>query len=364
MYLLGFSVAKPICNPKLSTQHSKLYLYTMPIPYVSILLPVYNGEATLRGAVDSLLGQDYAQFELLLVDNASTDGTAEIIREYANRDVRVRALYEPRQGIAFALNHGLREAKGRYVARMDADDVSLPGRLRRQVDFLDQHPEIGMVAGLVEYDTAAAVSEGYAEYVKQLNRWDTEERMYRHRFVESPFAHPSVMFRKALVDTYGYYTETGNEPEDYELWLRWYRHGVRMAKLPHPVLRWVDSPGRLSRVASYCSAEALDGLRYRYLAQWLKEQKNLPPLYIWGGGKLANAKMKLLQTLSGIPIAGIIDLREKKNTPLPHICYLDLPEPGNVFVVSMVSNRGKYQEIDAFLMQRGYVCGRDYVLAQ
>lgn len=335
------------------------------LPIVSILLPVHNGAATLRRAMDSLLEQHYPHFELLVVDNASTDETPAILNEYVALDARVRTLHEPRKGIAFALNHGLRVAQGKYIARMDADDVSLPMRLERQVDFLERHPETGLVSGLVEYAGTGTESEGYQEYVHQLNRWNSPSRMYHYRFVESPLVHPSVLFRKTLVDAYGPYTEA-DEPEDYELWLRWYGHGVRMDKLNEPVLRWHDSPTRLSRIDERCSAEALDRVRYRYLARWLmlRNANGLPPLYVWGGGKLATRKMQLLESLSGIPVAGIIDIKEKKDTYLPHIHYLNIPEPGAIFVVSMVSNRGKYQEIDDFLKQRGYVGERDYVLAQ
>lgn len=332
---------------------------------VSILLPVHNGGSTLRRAVDSLLHQTYADFEVLLVNNASSDNTGQIIQAYVKSDARVRSLFEPRKGIAFALNHGLRAARGKYIARMDADDVSFPDRLRKQVNFLEQHAEIGLTAGLVEF-CGNSNSQGYAEYVRLLNALQTEDELYRHRFVESPFAHPSVLFRKELTDLYGPYTEA-DEPEDYELWLRWFRHGVRMAKLPEPVLQWHDSPTRLSRTDIRCSAEAFDRVRYRYLALWLQHRQQtagLKPLYVWGGGKLANRKMKLLEQLSGIPVAGIIDLKAKKDTALPHIHYADLPEPGNLFVVSMVSNRGKYREIDAFLQQRGYRAGQDYILAQ
>lgn len=335
-----------------------------PVP-VSILLPVHNGGLTLRRAVDSLLEQTYPDFEILLVNNASTDHTADIINDYAQQDARVRGLCEPQKGIAFALNHGLRAARGKYIARMDADDVSLPRRLQVQVDFLEQHPGTGLISGQVEF-CGGADSQGFAAYVQHLNAWQTEEELYRHRFVESPFAHPSVLFRKALIDAYGFYTEA-DEPEDYELWLRWFSHGVRMAKVPEPVLQWYDSPARLSRTDMRCSAEAFDRVRYRYLARWLQRHQQthgLKPVYVWGGGKLAKRKMKRLEQLSGIPVAGIIDLKAKTDTVLPHIHYLDLPEPGHLFVVSMVSNRGKYREIDAFLQQRGYVPERDYILAQ
>ena len=331
---------------------------------VSVLLPVHNAAGTLKRAVDSMLGQGFGDFELLLVDNASTDDTPAITQSLAAADSRVRLLQESKQGISFALNHGLRHARGRYVARMDADDVSLPGRLQKQVDFMEQHPPVGLVGGLVEFHSDLPDAQGYAEYVRQLNTWQTPDELYRYRFVESPFAHPSVLFRRELIEQFGFYTEA-EEPEDYELWLRWFHHNVPMAKLAEPVLHWNDSAARLSRTDPRCSPEAFDRVRYRYLAQWLQPRlEQLPPIYVWGGGKLASRKMKALQTHGNIPIAGIIDIKEKKHTSLPLLHFSQLPPLGEIFVVSMVSNRGKYLEIEQYLQERGYQFERDFVLAQ
>lgn len=333
----------------------------MQTPLLSCVLPCFNAEATLERALRSL-SEDPVDFpaEILFVDNASTDGSADIARKLAVADNRIRILHEPVKGIAYALNRGLAEARGRYIARMDADDFSLPGRLQKQVNYLEQHPHIGLVSGLVEFEGNVSDALGYAEYVRQLNTWQTEEELYRYRFVESPFAHPSVLFRRELIDRYGPYT-INDEPEDYELWLRWFAAGVRMAKLPEPVLRWYDSPGRLSRSHVHYAAEAFDRVRYRYLADWLRQKRaDLPPLYVWGGGKLATRKMKVLETLTGIPVRGIIDIKEKAG----HLHFSNLPPAGEIFVLSLVSNRGKYLEIENYLRERGYVAERDYVLAQ
>lgn len=329
---------------------------------VSVILPVYNAEQTIRRAVDSILSQTGCNFELLIIDNASTDGTPNIIHQLAQHDARIRLLYEPKQGIAFALNLGLKNANGIYIARMDADDISFPKRLEKQCEFLDRNADIGLVSGLVEFVGDEARSKGFSEYVTQLNAWKTNDDMYKYRFVESPFAHPSVMFRKSLVDTFGYYSEE-NIPEDYELWLRWFSQDVQVAKLERLVIQWTDSPERLSRTDERCSAEAFDTVRYNYLAKWFEQNMPTKPIYVWGGGILANKKMKLFEAVSGIRISGIIDLHQRENSPIPHIHFSNLPPAGEIFIISMVSNRGKYIEIEQYLESKGYVYEVDFILA-
>lgn len=328
-------------------------------PAVSILLPFHNAEAFFHRAIRSVIDQSFASWELVLVNNASADNSLSIAQ--STNDPRIKIIDEPVKGIAFALNTGLRHCSGRYIARMDADDVMLPERLELQAKFLDEHPHIGLVSGLVEFVSQVEDARGYEAYVQQVNAWRTEDEIRHHRFVESPFAHPSVMFRKELVEKYGGY-DTSGVPEDYELWLKWMDKGVRMQKLAVPVLQWRDHPNRLSRTHANYSAEAFDRARCSYLARWLKERAaHLPPLYVWGGGKLARRKIKLLEE-HGVRIKGLIDVKPL-NTSLPFIHYRELPSPGKIFIISMVSNRGRYAEIRDYLTARGYVMEKNFMLA-
>ena len=117
-----------------------------PAPLVSVLMTVYNGQRFLTEAIDSILAQTFSDFEFIIVDDGSMDGTARIIREYASRETRIQFLQlERNRGQAVALNHGLELARGKYITRMDCDDISLPQRLQKQVDFLNAHPEIGVL---------------------------------------------------------------------------------------------------------------------------------------------------------------------------------------------------------------------------
>ncbi|MCY3779183.1 MAG: glycosyltransferase family 2 protein [Chloroflexi bacterium] len=129
------------------------------MPLVSVIMPVYNGEKYLAEAIESILAQSFADFELLVVDDASQDGSVEVIRSYENLDDRIRFFqHERNMGHGTTLNTGLAEATGAYIATMDCDDVSLPVRLEKQVNFLESHPGIGAVgtcARVVNHDLTA-----------------------------------------------------------------------------------------------------------------------------------------------------------------------------------------------------------------
>jgi hypothetical protein len=170
------------------------------------------------------------------------------------------------------------------------------------------------------------------------------------------------MFRKTLIDTFGDYTEE-DVPEDYELWLRWLNRGVSMRKLDEPVLIWNDSKHRLSRIHNQYSQEAFDKIRYHYLAEWLKKNlNNSLEIYVWGGGKKANQKIKTLLGNITLDIKGIIDVKPTHSIA-NRIHYTEIPPPGNIFIISMVSNRGKYAEIESFLNSKGYQIEKDFILA-
>ncbi|MFM7100208.1 MAG: glycosyltransferase family 2 protein, partial [Verrucomicrobiota bacterium] len=157
-------------------------------PRVSILLPVRNGMATLARALDSLRGQTLPDWELVAVDDGSADGTGEFLQAAARRDPRIRVFSRPAQGLVPALNAGLAVARAPAVARMDADDEMLPTRLERQADWLERHPDVGLVSCRVEFGGDRASAAGYARHVDWLNAQLTPEEMALRRFVEAPVA--------------------------------------------------------------------------------------------------------------------------------------------------------------------------------
>lgn len=331
------------------------------VPTVSVLLPVHNAAATLAAALDSIVAQSFTDWELLLINNASTDESPAIAQRWAECDPRIKLLHEPRIGIAHALNTGLAKAKGKYIARMDADDVSHPERLAKQVAHLDTHPEIGVLGTRTAFASTMPESRGMQAFVLWQNELITPHRHYVKRFVDVPLAHPTVLFRHELVEQYGGY-DTGPQPEDHELWLRWMDAGVRFAKLPEELLTWNDHAGRLSRTHANYSVDAFFSTKAKWLAQWLKRSLNGRPVIIAGTSNLCRDRAAMLEA-EGITIGAFTDVKTREVPGYAFIPHEQLPPAGETFIVSFISQRGTGDRIAEFLSSQGLVEGVDFVLA-
>ena len=204
-------------------------------PSVSVVLPVWNAERYLAGAIESVLAQSFADFELLIVDDGSTDGSGASIRRY--RDHRIRHIENDKNlGVTRSLNLALERARGRYVARMDADDLCAPERLERQVAFLDAHRDVALVASRARWIDAHGTEIGVIDTPVD---GETLCRRLRRR---NCIVHGSVMIRSEVVREVGGYDESMERAEDYDLWLRLAeRH--RIAVLPDLLYSWREHAG-------------------------------------------------------------------------------------------------------------------------
>lgn len=337
--------------------------FMAPMPAVSVLLPVRNAVATIARAVESIRRQTLPGWELVAVDDGSTDGTCEWLRAAAHAEPRLRVVEQPASGLVAALNAGLAVARGGFIARMDADDECHPERLATQAEYLAAHPAVGLVSCLVGYGGDRVANTGYALHVDWLNTLVTPEQIALNRFVESPFAHPSVMFRREVAERHGGYRD-GDFPEDYELWLRWVEAGVAMAKVPRELLTWHDAPGRLSRTDPRYDPEAFFRVKAAYLARHLV-RIGRTDVWVWGAGRHTRKRAALLAT-HGVRLAGYIDVDAKKTGKrvggVPVIGPEDLPSPGRIFVLGYVSKRGAREQTRGELTQRGYGEGRDFLM--
>lgn len=333
---------------------------------VSVTIPCYNAEATLPACLDSVLAQTLADFELVCIDDGSTDSTADILREYARRDSRVRPLPLPHGGVALAAMAGIDAAKGRYVARMDADDLMLPQRLAAQAAFLDANPDTGLVGCRVRFGGDRGQAGGYAHYVDWTNTLLTHGDIANSRFVELPVPNPSIMFRRELVAEHGGYLQ-GGFPEDYELQLRWLERGVGMAKVDAELMVWNDPPTRLTRNDPRYDPDAFYRVKAAYLARWLAANNpHHPAVHILGAGRPTRKRADMLEE-HDIRINAYYDLDPRKvghvirDKPVMH--RSGVPEPGKAFLISYVASRGAREDIAGFLSGRGYVLGRDWIAA-
>lgn len=334
-------------------------------PVVSVLLPVFNAAGTVRAAIRSIQHQTLSDWELLVVDDGSTDGSAELAAAQAAADQRVSVLRQPHAGLVATLEAGMQAARGRYIARMDADDVSYPERLALQAEFLDWNQDVGLVGGLVEYGGDATANQGYALHVDWINSLVKPADIALNRFIESPFAHPSVMFRRNLVDRHDGYRD-GPFPEDYELWLRWLGAGVEMGKVPRRLLIWNDSPARLSRTDPRYDAEAFFAVKAGYLARAVKPLLKGRQLWVWGAGRPTRKRAEAL-TGHGLAIHGYIDIDPEKCGKMLHGRQVAEPErmpgPHEALVLGYVTKRGARELIREALHARGFVEGRDFWMA-
>ncbi len=183
----------------------------MENPLVTVLMPVYNGEKYLREAIESILNQTFTDFEFLIINDGSTDNTKEIILSY--NDKRIRYIEnETNIKLIDTLNKGIKLAKGKYIARMDCDDISLPKRLEKQVDFMERNPDITVCGTHLK-----TIGSGIASVWKTA---ETQEEIICNMLFNSPMNHPTVVFRKEELGDYLYYSKDYPHAEDYELWFR------------------------------------------------------------------------------------------------------------------------------------------------
>ncbi|MCB9795602.1 MAG: glycosyltransferase [Alphaproteobacteria bacterium] len=265
---------------------------------MSWLIPVRDGGPWLQAAVDSAAAQLGPADELLVVDDGSQDGAAQALRPHPG----LRRLYQPASGIVAALERGRAEARGRFLARLDADDLALPGRIEAQVAALEADPRLGAVGGRAEIFAAGEVPEGMRRYVEGLNALTD---LHARLLIESPLFHPSVTLRAEAVAEVGGYAQ-GDFPEDYALWLDLAAAGWRLARLDRPVLALRDHPHRLTRTDPRYSREAFRDARQRYLdATCLREPRRVG---IWGAGRTARAWCDRLQA-RGHLVALVVDQR-------------------------------------------------------
>jgi hypothetical protein len=249
---------------------------------------------------------------------------------------------------------------------MDADDLCHSERLQRQVEHLDANANLGVSSCCVAFGGDRELRAGYARYVDWTNGLITHEQMALARFRESPLAHPSVMFRRSLVEKFGAYRE-GSFPEDYELWLRWFEQGVRFEKLKDELLTWNDPSDRLSRSHENYTPENFFRIKAPYLARWLaKNNPHHPEIIVVGAGRVTRRRVESLLD-EGIRVSLWVDLDPKKIGQRYHgakvVHHDDLPNPGQGFVVPCVSAIGAPEAIRAFLLGRDFVPGLHFIEA-
>ena len=287
-------------------------------PLVSALMTVRDGAATVDEAVASVLAWRGACLELVVVDDGSEDDTAERLRAWQERDQRVRLLSRPRSGLVPALEAGRSQCRGRFIARMDADDISCAQRLERQLPLLRADAGLAVVDGQVSlFRDHGPVPEGMRVHEAWINAIIEPEAFERALSIESPVVHPAATFRRAAVEAIGGYRSearcpgfgTGPVPEDYDLWLRLHAAGWRFRKVPEVLVRMRDRPERLTRTHPAYSRQAFRRARALWLSSTVLDQPRR--VVVWGAGKEGRPWIRWLLAM-GHEVVAVVDIDPRK----------------------------------------------------
>lgn len=333
-----------------------------PMATVTVVLPAFNAEPTLGAALESLRRQSLPDWECLLIDDGSSDGTWDVAESAARRDPRVTPVRRPRQGLVATLAEAIGMASTRYIARMDADDLMRRDRLARQVAALDADPGLALVGCHVRGFPRPALSPRRREYESWLNSLATESAIRRDALVECPLAHPTWMARASLFHSVPYRDMAW--AEDYDLLLRALAAGHRIGVVPARLHAWRDGPGRLSRADPRYGPARFTACKADHLARGFLAAS--PRYILWGYGDTGRVLRRALlahgkepaaivevkagrigQSIHGAPVVAIDDLRRLPRLP----------------VVVSVARAGPRGEVRAALAAMGFVEERDFVCA-
>ncbi|GAB4128585.1 MAG: hypothetical protein OHK0045_03000 [Raineya sp.] len=255
-------------------------------PLVSVVMPVYNAEKFLAEAIESILNQTFTDFEFLIFNDGSTDNSLKIIQQYQRKDSRIKLVYNgENKGYVFHLNEGIRLSKGKYIARMDADDIALPERFTKQVSFLEANPEYVLCGSLVRMI-------GKQNHVLHLPSEDVDIRL--KMLYINPFAHPSVMMRKeTLIKHSIYYNEAAMPAEDYVMWVNLLECG-KVCNLKEILLQYRVHENNISYKNSTDTAlEEIKSSRITYIKKIFKSNNLSEEDYLSLYQLFSNQELKL-----------------------------------------------------------------------
>ncbi len=315
-----------------------------------------------ESALASIAAQTFKDFETVLINDGSDDSSASIARNWCSKDSRFVLSESRGSGLVDALNTGLEVCRGTWIARMDADDISMPGRIEKQFSLAESCGPRTVVSCMVWSFPDKVVTRGYRLYEEWLNNLIEPDEIERNLFIESPIPHPSAFYHRQNILSEGGYTER-DLPEDYELWLRLWSRGYSFARVPLVLLKWRDRPDRLSRTSKAYSLTSFYSLKARYLEHvpCMASRK----VYIAGSGQTARRLGKCLQD-NGYHIEAFIDPSESRQGTYLRNRPVKGPDElqGGFVLPVIIASRypGARESIIEFLDKLGFIEWENYVV--
>lgn len=329
---------------------------------VSVLLPVFQAEKTLDATLRSVARQTHPRWHCVIVDDGSTDGSAKCAGDFASRDRRFEVLRRPHRGLVATLNDGLTRCHGRYVARIDADDLMHRRRLERQVRALDSAPQLAGVGCHVRLFPRATLQDGLRSYERWLCAIDSAERVRRELFIESPLAHPTWLIRREIFEAFPY--RDAGWPEDYDLLQRLHAAGEQLGVVPERLVSWREHPGRLTRTGHAYRIGEFPRLKAAFLAETFLASHET--YVLWGYGHTGRALRRALLEYDRRP-SRIVEVHPgrlgQRIHGAPVIPPADLVRHRGEPVVASVAGEGPRSEVRGALDRMGFVELRDFVCA-
>ncbi|WP_017752682.1 glycosyltransferase family 2 protein [Clostridium tyrobutyricum] len=326
---------------------------------ISVVMPVYNAEKYLKESIESILNQTYKNFEFIIINDGSIDSSLNIINTYAKKDNRIIVISRENKGLVHSLNEGIKLAKGKYIARMDADDISMPDRLEKQVNYLDKYEDISILGTCTNliYDESLDknAQTNYSFLNIKFNAYDVEDIFLK----ECAILHPSIMMRKNfLIEIDGYFDF---DAEDYNLFLRAIKNGYKIAKLDdrlinYRIYNYSKSKSNLPKISKSIMLSRLLYIKDKY------EKFNKPFTYlIWGTGNGGNIAYNVIsKVFPNAKLVGAVDKFKKGK-----YFNIEITNPESVLNIKpeyiFVTTTPGREEAQRFLNENNYKYKEQYI---
>lgn len=327
-------------------------------PAISVVLPVRDALSTIGEAVESILSQEFEDFDCWVVDDGSTDGTREYLARFSDSRLHIVSNPGP-HGVAEAMQFGVDQARSPWIARMDADDVSRPERLGTLMEWARQYPGCAALKSRVRL--LDGLGDGMDRHVAWVNGLETPEAIACARFVESPIAHPSSMIRRDWLQRIGGYRAV-EWAEDHDVWMRLLEAGGQVISIPRILVDWRDSPTRLTRADPRYGETARSAMRCHYLARLPEVMER--GVVIAGAGPIGKSMSHGLTSL-GVVVHGFFEVHPRRIGQTIHgVPVLSSERMAEIWtdavVLGAVGVPGGREKVRRLAMDHGRVEGCDF----
>jgi len=329
-------------------------------PMISVVMAVYNGKKFLAEAIESILNQTWTDFEFIIVNDGSRDNSLKIINRYAKKDSRIVVISRKNMGLVQSLNEGIAIAKGEYLARIDADDIALPTRFEKQVEFLKNHPDISILGTFIKPFGDSAVKD-LVVCENWFNPSLNPENVEATFLDRAAICHPSIMGRTELFKSMQY-RDKYYCAEDYDLWLRSLKAGYKIWVLDEILLRYRIHKKSKTNTDAAIPEKTLNevmNIKLDYFVERFDEEK--PNCLIWGGGSGGERLLKALQQkFKAVSVIGYVDSFKSgtiNGVPIYHPEQIKSVKFDFIFLATIT---GKTKSIE-YLTQIGLKPIRDFV---